>query len=613
MPHEGYIKKQDLNDFQINGIQEQDTSEEWKAYHKMQTSAATLKRDTRTQFLTGKKKADSALMKDVKDATEALTRFYTETTISDDEDDFEEQLKQAMTLYDTLQKNCRTYLENRGKNEGWKRFRMGEGYRRRRMVEKTLARASVERNLLENRAKLVFAEFEDVMAEQERPLWVNVLAETRTRQLDFSHLEEGSRIEHTGGNTSTVLKLVNPNKGEVAYIKEEEMNVPAQQMTEKYISEYLNSDFVKGLEEEGIERKSVEKYLIFLNLCCQYSDYIRSNFINTNGVRADNFLDKNKQARFKALLLDAEKRGHLVIPEEVRPFLDNAYAGQIAGEFGAYFYRCNMTEGIATGMARIAPNANITVRNVATYRLAELLGIADIIPATMRVKYKDTAGKDHHGVLMAEAKGKAYFDTNEDMRAELSEKKKRVDRKQVPNEVTDYKEEVILQLNSLQVLDLLTAQVDRHLRNIVIEKQGKYYVQAKGIDNDMCFGTLTFEQLMERDEEEASRVSPNIRKLENADGFIFRVLNRNLYENLLALTDDMVKYVFADLLSKKELKCLLNRIHAVQKIFAGLEENEDLTICTPDKMSARDRRRIRNRQRECISCDIPIDLTKFEY
>ncbi len=292
MSHEGYIKKKNLTALQANETQMQDTSEEWKAYHNMQDNATALINDQRRQFLTGVKKEDSGLMRAVKNATADITRFYTENTIPEDKNAFEKQLKIVMGLYDTLNKKCKAYLDERKADEGWKRFHIGAGYRRRLMVEKVLTRASDERKLLEIRAKLVFKEFADVKEAEERPLWVNVLAETRIKYLDFSNLGKDTIIEHTGGNSSTVLKIVNQKKGVNYYIKEEEKNVPAQITAIKYVDEYLQSDFVKQIEKEGTSKRQVGMFLGYLYDCCNESDFIRNKFINTNDIEAVKFLSE---------------------------------------------------------------------------------------------------------------------------------------------------------------------------------------------------------------------------------------------------------------------------------------------------------------------------------
>lgn len=511
MSHEGYIKKQHLTALQANEMQMQDTSEEWKAYHNMQDTATALINDQRRQFLTGLKKEDSGLMKAVKDATADITLFYTKNTIPEDKSAFEKQLKIVMGLYDTLNKNCKAYLKERRIDEGWKRFHIGAGYRRRLMVEKAFTRASEERKLLENRAKLLFEEFADVQEAEERPLWVNVLAETRIKYLDFSNLGKDTIIEHTGGNSSTVLKIVNQKKGVNYYIKEEEKNVPAYITAIKYIDEYLQSDFVKQIEKEGTSKKQVGMFLKYLYDCCNESDFIRRKFINTNDIEAVNFLSEKNQAKFKQLILFAVDNKVLPITDEIRAFLDNKYAGRIAGEFAAFCFRSNVAHNLATLSANIADNANITIRNIAMQRLAELLGISEIIPATKRVKYKDTAGKEHYGILMAEAKGKSFFDVNQELNninyqntlAVLNNKEpvKKLD--------YDYDKKVLLQLNSMQVLDILAAQVDRHLGNIIVERSGDRIVKACGIDNDLCFGTLTYEQIVYRDEEGENHISGN--------------------------------------------------------------------------------------------------------
>ncbi len=613
MSHEGYIKKKNLTALQANETQMQDTNEEWKAYHNMQDNATALINDQRRQFLTGVKKEDSGLMKAVKDATADITRFYTENTIPEDKNAFEKQLKIVMGLYDTLNKKCKAYLDERRADEGWKRFHIGAGYRRRLMVEKVLTRASDERKLLETRANLVFKEFADVKEAEERPLWVNVLAETRIKYLDFSNLGKDTIIEHTGGNSSTVLKIVNQTKGVNYYIKEEEKNVPAQITAIKYVDEYLQSDFVKQIEKEGTSKRQVGMFLGYLYDCCNESDFIRNKFINTNDIEAVKFLSEKNQAKFKQLILYAVDKKLLPITDEIRAFLDNKYAGRIAGEFAAFYFRSNVAHNLATHSAKIAPNANITIRNIAMQRLAELLGISEIIPATKKVKYKDTAGKEHYGILMAEAKGRPFFEVNQELNEIHNQNTLAVlnNKEPVKKPDFDYDKKVLLQLNSMQVLDILAAQADRHLGNIIVERSGDRIVKACGIDNDMCFGTLTYEQIVYRDEEGENPFSDNFKRIVSPEiGFLFRVLDRRLYENLLALDDNIVTYEFEDLLSAEELNCLLDRIHAVQQEFKKIDpERDDVKICLPDELTEQDAELMKSQQ-ECLTTVVPTDLVE---
>ncbi len=127
----------------------------------------------------------------------------------------------------------------------------------------------------------------------------------------------------------------------------------------------------------------------------------------------------------------------------------------------------------------------------------------------------------------------------------------------------------------------------------------------------MCFGTLTYEQIVYRDEEGENPFSDNFKRIVSPEiGFLFRVLDRRLYENLLALEDDIVTYEFGDLLSPEELRCLLDRIHAVQQEFLKIDpERDDVKICLPDELIEHDAE-LMKAQQECLTTVVPRDLVE---
>lgn len=88
------------------------------------------------------------------------------------------------------------------------------------------------------------------------------------------------------------------------------------------------------------------------------------------------------------------------------------------------------------------------------------------------------------------------------------------------------------------------------------------------------------------------------------------MLDRRLYENLLALDDDIVTYEFEDLLSPEELKCLLDRIHAVQQEFKKIDpKRDDVKICLPDELTEHDAD-LMKAQQECLTTVVPRDLVE---
>lgn len=583
MPREGYITKQDLqfDAMQAPLQQEQEQGEEWKAYHKLTSDSKNLTENRRTAYFSSKTVEDSAAMTQVKEALDAVTSFYTQKEIPADEEAFAAQLSELQKLYGTLRRHCERYLAE--KKGGLKRIYKGEGYRRYQMVKKAHTKASVELAVLEGRAKQVFESFRDNENEAERPLWVNVLAEARTRHLDLQRGEAGS-VTYTGGNTSNVIKLTAPT-GEVAYIKKNENNVPLGQAIESYIREYMESGEVREMLETDEKPETIRAYLSFLGKQLGGPGPIHQYFLVSGKVKAPDFASGRVTPD---LFAQALEQVHKPIPREIQQFFHTPYAARILKNFGAFIFRHDTSYSAAYEIAKIEKNSSITDRNVATYRMAELLGIQDLVPATQRVVYLDKDGKRNQGILMAEAKGKELWEAgNEVLRDE---------RMDSADPVTLDKG-IYLQLNSLQILDTITGQIDRHNANVMMEYQGKKIVKIKGIDNDMCFGKLTYKEIT-NPKERVGEMKP----LEENGNSQLLYIDRKVYDSVLALQDEMVTYVFADLLKKKEMTALLDRIHGVQKFFRSIRIGESkVRIVDAEKMSSLDATQIKLRQRRCYT------------
>lgn len=594
MPREGYITRQDLRQYEVQKTQleqEQELNvqdrqfrqfkgEEWDAFHKMQEDTEHLTSNKRTAYFSSKEKKDSEMMRDVKEALQDVTNFYLETSMAATQEEFEEQLTTLRGHYENLKNMCSTYL--REKKGGWKKVYHGEGYRRYQLVKNAQAKASAELALLESRAKQVFEAFADVEEEDERPLWVNVLAEARTRKLDLSR-EDSGRIEYCGGNTSNVLKLTAPN-GEIAYIKKNEKNVPVERKARNFIVNYMDTNSAKAMLSDGMTEQEIQGMLSFLNHCFSDIRSIRWNFMESNKIYATHFEEGRVTAEIFRRVLNEAK---VPIPDGLERIFRTRHADQLIKEFGAYFYRNNMSYGIATQMVKIDENSIITDRNVATYRLAELLGLTDLVPATTKVAYTDQDGKEQRGILMAEAKGKELWEANEQVKN--SRKGLRPDR-------AYFDKRLVFQMNSLQVMDIIAGQVDRHNGNMMLEYDGERIIKLKGIDNDLCFGKMTYKEILKHQDPE-----DNIKPLEDKDGIKLKFIDKKVYDNVLALNDEIIRYTFADLLTKDEMKGLLDRLHGVQKLFRSIKPNTPIKICTEEEFTLDNAVRAQRYQVNCYT------------
>ena len=152
-------------------------------------------------------------------------------------------------------------------------------------------------------------------------------------------------------------------------------------------------------------------------------------------------------------------------------------------EFSAAFKKLNTRFGIAKD-AGIEPGQDLSKRNVATSRMASLLGIPGLVTDSAAVALKTGQENSENGIVTVMAKGE-QFET--------------IRQKGLP--VTS-SPELIKSLINLQLLDTICGQVDRNSSNLFFtyeERDGKRILKGvTGIDSDMAFGTTDYAALEER-------------------------------------------------------------------------------------------------------------------
>ena len=111
-------------------------------------------------------------------------------------------------------------------------------------------------------------------------------------------------------------------------------------------------------------------------------------------------------------------------------------------------------------------------RNVATSRMASLLGLEELIAKSQTVDITDEAtGRLIRGNLMDQAEGIEYANVWEDL---------------INGRVTS---SFLRDVTNLQVLDVLCGQLDRHGGNMMYKVENGNITGVQGIDNDAAFGT----------------------------------------------------------------------------------------------------------------------------
>ncbi len=165
---------------------------------------------------------------------------------------------------------------------------------------------------------------------------------------------------------------------------------------------------------------------------------------------------------------------------------------------------------------------------------------------------------------MAEAKGKELWEIAK------QEKEKQNDERLVCND------KFYLQMNSLQIMDLIAGQVDRHMRNIMVDydKEKNEIKSIQGIDNDMSFGTVEYWDVQQK---------KSIKSIEKDEKLVLSFIDKSLYTRILSLSDEMLEYTFYDVLTMYEMAALKDRVHGVQRLLKKIPERvlinpEDLHV-----------------------------------
>lgn len=224
---------------------------------------------------------------------------------------------------------------------------------------------------------------------------------------------------------------------------------------------------------------------------------------------------------------DAIKNGTLV-----RELADATVMAQ--GEFSAAD-NLNTIEKLDQGM-------ELTSRNVATSRIAELLGVGHMVAHSEKMKVR-VNGEEKSGCFMEFAKG-LDIDSRSEKDMALIEKL----------EFT-HNASFLKDMCNMEALDFLCGQVDRHGANMFYQLSepdagGKRtIVGLQGIDNDLAFGDMD-----------------NLRtRTQGATEKSMTFIGRELAENIAKLDKSTLEFALGDLIPQSQIDRMAKRVEKFQK------------------------------------------------
>ncbi len=479
--------------------------------------------------------------------------------------------------------SCENYLENRNP---W----TSEGKARKQMIRDFYDKVRYE--------SIGFsAKIDDITNDTSRDYsgttWLDLLSETRVKQ--YENGVDGVSIEIGGAGTSKVY-IVEKN-GVKKYFKESEKIPPEDfdtlmdmevravssdrdaflagnhtqaekdscsekaarrtrylEVCRKAISEvFPNIDSYINAVQENSEEGDLIPYLIsvmrgqtaaqdaFLNMTAALDaekDALDNELAYWNGVKqraSDQDEEESADARIKQTKAKIKECDYTFIESTLIQIKKNS-----------------VLHYIAINGAQIDPSSEVSKRNVATSRMAALLGISNIV-AGSSIADVIIDGKKMRGIMMDEAPGVAA--------ASL------VDTMVSGHQRVAYTSASFRQLLNLQIFDMICGQVDRHMNNYLC--QSAAYPQYRttellsvmGIDNDLSFGTLTYSDITDNFDNGIG----HLHSFEVNGEIQVPCADYDLAIRIRNLTEEIVNYEMCDILSKEERKALWDRIKGVKK------------------------------------------------
>lgn len=356
---------------------------------------------------------------------------------------------------------------------------------------------------------------------------LQVLTESRQRTLKLVALNE-AQLQHYGGAGSYLAKI------DAGMLEDEEASgfFKAEESYVKF------EDGEQGDKEEALwavdvanRRKPVSE---------ETYDEVRSH-VETHGIRGISELPRYWTDR------------------EFHEFVDAVLFVKSANYSAAQNVKTSLKAGEGFSLSK---------RNVATSRLADVLGIGDLVARSETATLEDaTGGGSIVGNFMQEAQGQELMEYFYDqMRDEYAEKRMNAQNmnevKQRGIDLNVVTPQFMKSLISLQVLDNLAGQVDRHTSNVFVQVDDDNRLgKVQGIDNDYSFGMGT----LNRGVSDINKIGSHGRSILDHDGkLILPYMDHALAERITELSEADLRIIMADVLEPWAIDALCVRFNKVQ-------------------------------------------------
>lgn len=211
---------------------------------------------------------------------------------------------------------------------------------------------------------------------------------------------------------------------------------------------------------------------------------------------------------------------------------------------------------------------NMTRRNVATSRVAALLGLSDLVAESQTAEIYDEATENTlRGNIMKKTRCKeATVDAINKNKANTG---------QLMVSVTGGFQRDI---TNLQVLDVICGQLDRHNGNYFVDVDNcGNFCGIQGIDNDASFGRNEQQSLAGRPEAGARAV------YDDNNEMCIPYMDKNLADRIVQLNPQVLEYTLQDLLKPDEIKAAKTRLTRVKEAILKQREKDPSRLLEDDQ------------------------------
>ena len=243
------------------------------------------------------------------------------------------------------------------------------------------------------------------------------------------------------------------------------------------------------------------------------------------------------------------------------------------------------TEFKASQGAQINPGMTVADRNVSSNRVAERLGMGDILAKSI------TGFRINRGERIQSNYMEGIVGTNVMTLSQLVDSANglsREENKTLSGKTISFSGKAARQMFELQILDLISGQVDRHGGNIMTfyEISGDIIniTGIKGIDNDMSFGNISAEHSFGNKYFALSDFAIGEENDSSKEKVSVPYISRNLYERLMIPgLEEVLKFDQFDLRSHEEIASLIKRFIFVRNKIKDLCKRGLMQIIDDDE------------------------------